>query len=274
MAEVPGGVEIGTFAHAVLERADFAAADLDSEMRAAVAAERSRRPLADHIADSMAVGLVAAIRTPLGPLTGHRRLADVGPADRLDEVGFELPLVGGDRPAGDVLLADIAALLRRHVRPGDPLDGYADRLSSPLVASQLRGYLTGSLDLVIRVTGPAGEPTFVVADYKTNRLAAGGEELCAWHYRPAALAAEMQRAHYPLQAIFYSVALHRYLRWRLAGYDPEVHLGGVLYLFIRGMVGPETPVVGGDTCGVFSWRTPARLVTELSDLFDTGTVPA
>ena len=50
---------------------------------------------------------------------------------------------------------------------------------------------------------------------------------------------------YPLQALLYSVALHRYLRWRIADYDPTVHLGGVAYLFVRGMVGPDTPVVDG-----------------------------
>ena len=47
----------------------------------------------------------------------------------------------------------------------------------------------------------------------------------------------MERAHYPLQALLYTVALHRYLRWRLPGYDPERHLAGVLYLFLRGMTG-------------------------------------
>ena len=47
----------------------------------------------------------------------------------------------------------------------------------------------------------------------------------------------MQRAHYPLQALLYTVALHRYLRWRLPGYDPDAHLAGVLYLFLRGMIG-------------------------------------
>ena len=95
-----------------------------------------------------------------------------------------------------------------------------------MLAGRLRGYLTGSLDLVIRTRAGPGADRFLVVDYKTNRLAAGDEELTAWHYRPEALAAEMQRAHYPLQALFYCVALHRYLRWRLPGYDPQAHLGG------------------------------------------------
>jgi exodeoxyribonuclease V beta subunit len=80
----------------------------------------------------------------------------------------------------------------------------------------------------------------------------------------------MQRMHYVLQALLYTVAAHRYLRWRLAGYDPAVHLAGVLYLFVRGMTGADTPVVDGVPCGVFAWRPPDALVLELSDLFDRG----
>jgi exodeoxyribonuclease V beta subunit len=80
----------------------------------------------------------------------------------------------------------------------------------------------------------------------------------------------MQRRHYPLQALLYLVALHRYLRWRLPGYSPPTNLGGVLYLFVRGMVGPDTPVIDGRTCGVFCWAPPAALIVGLSDLFSKG----
>ena len=71
-----------------------------------------------------------------------------------------------------------------------------------------------------------------------------------------------------LQALLYTVVLHRYLRWRQPGYDPATHLGGVLYLYLRGMCGPETPVLDGHPAGVFSWQPPAALVTDLSDLLD------
>jgi exodeoxyribonuclease V beta subunit len=83
----------------------------------------------------------------------------------------------------------------------------------------------------------------------------------------------MQDADYPLQAALYAVALHRYLRWRQPGYDPDVHLGGVAYLFVRGMSGPDTPLVDGHPCGVFAWRPPSSFVLALSDLLDAG-VPA
>jgi exodeoxyribonuclease V beta subunit len=78
----------------------------------------------------------------------------------------------------------------------------------------------------------------------------------------------MLHSHYPLQALLYGAVLHRYLRWRLRGYDPDTHLGGALYLFVRGMAGPDTPDADGSPDGVFSWRTPSSLVLALSDLLD------
>jgi exodeoxyribonuclease V beta subunit len=136
------------------------------------------------------------------------------------------------------------------------------------------GYLAGSLDLVVRTRDPGDVQRFAVIDYKTNWLGTNGEPLSAWHYRPDAMADEMQQAHYPLQALLYTVALHRYLRWRLAGYDPGRHLAGVAYLFIRGMSGADTPRVGGGVCGVFTWQPSAALVVALSDLLDRGMVTA
>jgi exodeoxyribonuclease V beta subunit len=125
----------------------------------------------------------------------------------------------------------------------------------------LRGYLTGSLDAVLRVAGPR----YVVVDHKTNRLADRDEPLTAWHYRREALDAAVLAAHYPLQALLYCVALHRFLRWRQAGYDPETHLGGVLYLFLRGMSG-DAVAADGEVPGVWAWKPPASLVVALSDL--------
>jgi exodeoxyribonuclease V beta subunit len=260
LAAMPAGTSVGTFVHRVFEATDFAAPDLTAELAARVAEVQARRAVDIGDAAAVVAGLRAAIETPL---TDGLRLADLARADRLDELDFEFPLVGGDEPTGRVALDAVAAVLRAHLPAGDPLGGYADRLSDPALRSTVRGYVTGSIDLVARARG-----RFTVVDYKTNWLAAPGEELTAWHHRPAALAAEMERGHYGLQALLYTVALHRYLRWRLPSYDPEAHLGGVLYLFVRGMVGPDTPVVSGRRCGVFAWRPPAKLVTALSDALD------
>jgi exodeoxyribonuclease V beta subunit len=269
-ADLPGGVDMGTFVHKVLEEADFAAEDLMAELSGTIAAQGSRYAAGLASAELLAGGLHAALTTPLGPVAGGIALREVGRGERLDEMGFELPIAGGDEPSGDALATrDIARLFELHAVDGGPLEGYAERLRDPLLGTDLRGYLTGSLDLVFRVR-EGGRQRYLVADYKTNWIGGADEELTMWHYRPAALDAEMQRMHYPLQAIFYMVALHRYLRWRVPRYSPESHLGGVMYLFLRGMSGPGTPLVDGETCGVFAWRPPAGLVTDLSDLFEAG----
>jgi len=282
--ELAGGADVGTFVHRILERVDFTAPDLQSALAAEVALAGNRRPAA--LADDGAVvaALAAAVETPLGPLAGGRALRQFGPGDRLNELHFELPLAGGDDPVAAVSVAAVsvtavAELLRRYVPAGDPLAGYAERLADPALADTFRGYLSGSLDLVLRIPGPAGgggpsAASFAVVDHKTNWLGTGDDPLSAWHYRPAALAEAMQRAHYPLQALLYTVALHRYLRWRLRGYDPDRHLGGVLYLFLRGMTGAAAPTVDGEPCGVFGWRPPTPLVLALSDLLDRGRVAA
>ena len=64
-----------------------------------------------------------SIETPLGPLAGEARLRDVGRADRLDELGFELPLVGGDSPAADLTLTALADVLDASCRRRRPARG-------------------------------------------------------------------------------------------------------------------------------------------------------
>jgi exodeoxyribonuclease V beta subunit len=269
LGTAPAGVDFGTFVHTVLEATDFAAPDLDAELAERVAGAQSRRALDLGEPDLVVSGLRSAIETPLGPVVGGLRLRDVARVDRLDELEFELPLAGGDDPTGRLTLRAIAAVLRAHLPAGDPMAGYAARLEDPALRSQVRGFLTGSIDLVIRIGCPPA-PQFAIVDYKTNWLGPAGEPLTLAHYRPEALAAEMSRAHYGLQALLYTVALHRYLRWRMPGYEPGRHLAGVLYLFVRGMAGGSGSGSDSDS-GVFAWQPSGALVTALSDVLDGST---
>jgi exodeoxyribonuclease V beta subunit len=273
MADLPSGATFGSLVHGVLEHADPEARDLHAELLDRIGEQLQWWPVgvpADEVADA----LLPSQHTPLGPLAAGLRLVDVPLRDRLCELDFEFPLTGGDRPAttrDDVCLADVAPLLRAHLPADDPLAAYADQLVGPLGEQSLRGYLSGSIDVVLRVPdGPAGSDghRYVVVDYKTNLLGEPGEPLTSAHYGRAEMAAAMLHSHYPLQALLYSVVLHRFLRWRVPAYDPERHLGGVLYLFLRGMCGPDTPVVDGHVAGVFDWSPPAPLVLALSDLLD------
>uniref|UniRef100_UPI001602A193 PD-(D/E)XK nuclease family protein n=1 Tax=Nocardioides pelophilus TaxID=2172019 RepID=UPI001602A193 len=259
----------GSLVHAVLEHADPAAPDWRAEL-----ARHVREQLVDWPVDldpeALADALVTVCDSPLGPLTDGLTLRGLPMSDRLRELDFELPIGGGydavDQPR---LLGDVAGLLRQHLPIGDPLLDYAAALDDPRLGGQvLLGYLTGSVDLVLRVAGADGAVRYLICDYKTNWLGDTDAPLTAAHYTPDRLAAAMGHSSYPLQALLYAVVLHRFLRWRLPDYDPEQHLGGVLYLYLRGMCGAETPVVEGAPCGVFSWSPPTALVTELSDLLD------
>ena len=239
-------------------RADFAA-ELEAQ---------ARRHLAwwpvDVSAAELAGALVPMYDTSLGPLAGGLTLRQIGLRDRLREMDFEIPLAGGDVRGAvpNVSVSDVGELLRAHLPADDPLAPYADRLTSAALGGQsLRGYLTGSIDAVLRLP----DQRYLVVDYKTNYL---GDT--AADYSHARLAEAMLHSDYPLQALLYTVVLHRFLRWRVSGYEPERHLGGVLYLFVRGMCGVDTPVVDGQPCGVFSWQPPAELVVALSDLLDAG----
>jgi exodeoxyribonuclease V beta subunit len=275
MADLPVGAEFGSLVHEVLEHADPAAADLRAELLAQIE-ERRVWWAVEVDADVLADALVAVCDSPLGPLAGGLTLRDIHVPDRLRELDFEVPLVGGDRAGHDgvrVVLGDLAPLLRTHLPAGDPLLAFAETLEhdADLAGQRLLGYLTGSIDVVVRV--PVGGRTrYLTIDYKTNWLGDRAAPTTAWDYRPEVLDEAMGHSDYPLQALLYTVVLHRYLRWRLPDYDPAEHLGGVLYLYLRGMCGPETPSVDGRPCGVFSWQPPVALVAALSDLLD-GVTP-
>lgn len=262
--DLAGGAALGTLVHAVLEEVDAEQPDLPAQVRDLVTHHLQRRPL-DVPVDTLVEALLHSLATPLGPLMDDLTLTEALRLRPLRELDFELPLAGGDQPAAHRpgVLADVADLMEAHLVDTDPLRGFARRLRVPPLAGRtLHGYLTGSIDVLLR--DRAGRT--IVCDHKTNRLERPGQGLEA--YAPSRLAEAMLATTYPLQALLYTVAQHRFLRWRMPGYDPDVHLHGVLYLFLRGMVGPDGPTEDGAPHGVFAWRPPSTLVLALSDLLD------
>ena len=260
MADLPGGTAFGSLVHHVYENLDWHApteSELDQRLWEATSQATARYAIRDLSAPALAEALKPSLLTSLGKLTGGRALAEIDITDRLSELDFEFPL---GRDDSTTTLGDVATLLRETLTADDPLVGYPDDLDGPLLTGQvLRGFLTGSIDSVLRIPGAQG-PRFVVIAYKTNRL--GPQDLRLAQYSRSAMTTEMRQAHYPLQALLYCVALHRFLQARLAGYRPEVHLGGVGYLFVRGMGGADA----GPETGVFDWYPPAAAIVALSDL--------
>ncbi len=277
LAWLPAGTAFGTLVHAVLEDVDFTSDDLVGDLRRMLAAEQSLRHLplrptgpAGSVVGTgeelFVGGLAEAIEAPLGALWGGRRLRDVRVADRLSECSFDLRLDPDDHRA--LTAGTIGEVALAHLGVDDPYRPWAEGLAEGRFAVELSGHLTGSIDLVTRIRDDGdGTPRFVVSDYKSNRLHPAGQRPDPDDYGPDALVKAMVAHDYPLQALLYSVALHRYLRWRLPDYDPDVHLGGVTYLFVRGMR-PDVPAGSeAQPPGVASWRVPPALIADLDARF-------
>ena len=271
LAHVPRGAGPGDALHRMLEQIDYpalAGGNLESA-RSVVLRELERAGLADTLVDDVLTAFQQLVLSPLGGPLQSFRLADLSHGHWLNEMAFDLPLaVGG--PSRLVRSRGLAAAFREH---GEGRFGatYAELLLQLSVAS--RGFLTGSIDLVFR----CGERWWV-ADWKSNWLGrrdGQGQTLSCGplDYSQDAMTSLMESHHYPLQAHLYLVALHRYLRWRLPGYQPERHLGGYAYLFLRGMPGPmvaEAPTLQAGVPGAVVEQPPLQRVLALDQLLREG----
>lgn len=199
----------GTFLHSLFEELDFTQPVPEGWMAEKLQLSGFDAQWAPVLTDWL--GGVLKTRLP-GPDIALNQLAA---RDKQVEMAFYLPIA-------QLLTAEcLDALIRQY----DPLS--AD--TPPLDFRQVRGMLKGFIDLVFRHEG-----RYYLLDYKSNWL---GEDREAYT-RPAM--EQAMRAHrYDLQYQLYSLALHRYLRHRLADYDYDRHFGGVIYLFLRGMDGQE-----------------------------------
>ena len=182
--------------------------------------------------------LLRVLRQPLwGPGAALQALSRV-----LPEMEFWLPADRLDTPRIDTLC-------RAHLLPG---------LQRPaLPQSQLHGMLMGFADLVFEHDG-----RYWVLDYKSNHL---GPDDAA--YTTESLQGAMAAHRYDVQAALYLLALHRLLRARLgADYDPGRHLGGAVYLFLRGIEG-----VAGGCCTL---PAPLPLLHALDAMLDGAEIGA
>ncbi len=162
--------------------------------------------------------------------------------------GAEAPLVLGELTG---YRAELEFLMEARPLDADRLDAAVREQLLPgaerpaAAGAQLNGMLKGFVDLVC-----CHEGRYYVADYKSNWLGPDGRA-----YAPERLEAAVLERRYDLQLAIYTLALHRLLRARLADYDYDRHVGGGLYIFLRGVEAPGQ--------GVFHARPPRALIEAL-----------
>ncbi|MFT0532347.1 UvrD-helicase domain-containing protein [Castellaniella hirudinis] len=235
LADFPRGSQAGTFLHGLLEwaaRRGFCHLEDARDMIARRCAVRGWETHIDGLHQWLLTMAATAWRPQL-PGAPVFRLADV-PAC-LAEMEFWLPATQ----------VSVAALDRCIT------DQTFDAASRPALADDcLDGLFKGFIDLTLRLD----DGRYYVVDYKSNDL---GPTLA--HYRPAALRAALCAARYDVQMLMYVLALHRQLRARLPDYAYARHMGGAIYMFLRGREAPGQ--------GLLSLRPPQSLIDTLDALF-------
>lgn len=233
----PKGAEAGTFLHDLLEwiaQQGFAEVAADPAGLRDLIARRCHSRGWDAWVGVLHDWLLRILQTPL-PLpdpANPPRLRDLIRYQAEMEFWFE---------AHHADLQQLDALVTAQTLQG--------RSRLPLQAHSLNGLLKGFMDLVFEHDG-----RYYVADYKSNWLGPNAQ-----YYAAEQLDDAIRDHRYDLQYVLYLLALHRHLRSRLPDYDYDRHIGGAVYLFLRG--------IEHENRGLHTEKPPYALIEALDGLF-------
>lgn len=230
----PRGARPGTFLHSLFEEIEFTQPATTEENTQIILGLMESEQLDEEWLPILQQLIDTVLATPLDGKS--LLLNQKAPSQRLVEMEFLLPIEVLSAPA-----------LNRVIQRHDPLSAKAGDLGFQTVQGMLKGFI----DLVFEHQGK-----YYVLDWKSNHL---GDDVT--HYHGEALKSAMADHRYDLQYQIYALALHRFLRSRLANYQYEQHFGGVYYLFLRGMDGQSDH-------GIFAAKPTLDFLQEMDRLID------
>ncbi|HAS3027804.1 TPA: exodeoxyribonuclease V subunit beta [Vibrio parahaemolyticus] len=230
----PRGARPGTFLHSLFEEIEFTQPATTEENTQIILGLMESEQLDEEWLPILQQLIDTVLATPLDGKS--LLLNQKAPSQRLVEMEFLLPIEVLSAPA-----------LNRVIQRHDPLSAKAGDLGFQTVQGMLKGFI----DLVFEHQGK-----YYVLDWKSNHL---GDDVT--HYHGEALKSAMADHRYDLQYQIYALALHRFLRSRLANYRYEQHFGGVYYLFLRGMDGQSDH-------GIFAAKPTLDFLQEMDRLID------
>lgn len=230
----PRGARPGTFLHSLFEEIEFTQPATTEENTQIILGLMESEQLDEEWLPILQQLIDTVLATPLDGKS--LLLNQKEPSQRLVEMEFLLPIEVLSAPA-----------LNRVIQRHDPLSAKAGDLGFQTVQGMLKGFI----DLVFEHQGK-----YYVLDWKSNHL---GDDVT--HYHGEALKSAMADHRYDLQYQIYALALHRFLRSRLANYQYEQHFGGVYYLFLRGMDGQSDH-------GIFAAKPTLDFLQEMDRLID------
>jgi len=226
MFTFPRGARAGTFIHKLFEHPDF---DFrSSRLYSEIVADVSRIHGVEEVWNGVLTGMMESVaRADYGALNPGR----VSPREMLKEMEFYFP-------SADVPSSSLQRIIR---------DGVS---SEQVFRGDVNGLMNGFIDLVVRDRG-----RYYILDYKSNDLGGRPED-----YHEEALKGAMITSGYDLQYHIYLTALVKYLRDRDPAFSYESSIGGVYYLFVRGMS-------TGHSAGIYHDLPPRERIEELESVW-------
>ncbi|MEA1080196.1 exodeoxyribonuclease V subunit beta [Marinobacter qingdaonensis] len=235
----PRGAGPGTFLHEVLEwccQQGFATVVAEPALLREYLTRRCGTRGWSDWADPLAHWILALLRQPLPLQRGGDAQASLA---ELTELRPELEFWFESR---NVSTRTLDQLVTAHTL------NQADRPQAE--PGRFNGMLKGFIDLVFEHQG-----RYYVLDYKSNALGDSDAD-----YTDQAMGEAILDKRYDLQYVLYLLALHRLLKTRLPDYDYDRHMGGAVYLFLRGY--------RAGSAGAFTDKPARTLIEQLDALFD------
>ncbi len=230
----PRGAHAGNFLHTLLEEIDFT--ELPENLDALIESLLLRFSIEAPWLNTSKAWLNEILAAPLQH--DGLQLGQLTPSKKLVEMEFYFPV--------ETLKAeDLNALIKQYpclnIAPAD------------VDFRTLKGMLKGFIDLTFEWQGQ-----YFILDYKSNHLGDAHAD-----YHNDALHAAMGDHRYDIQLVIYTLALHRYLKLRLADYNYEEHIGGGYYLFLRGLSASDD---GGHKYGQYFHKPKQEMIEALDSL--------
>jgi len=226
--ELPRGAHTGNVIHDLLENIPFKYLAKNTDISLQREKSCLRYGLKTDNPELINLLLKTTVNTLLSLNDAHFSLKDLKEDQCLKEMPFYLTMKKMDVSLINQILKDCPTY-------------------QPLSEKTMSGFLTGFIDLICEYQGK-----YFIIDYKSNGLES---------YDTKSLTQAMREHNYGLQYWIYTLVLHQYLKHRLPNYDYQKHMGGVMYLFVRGM---DENI---ENSGVYQAKPKLEMIEQLAELF-------
>ena len=232
--QFPKGAKAGNILHTILEKIDFTTNDdgnWDIEIDSALNFYRVKGNL-ENLKSNIKIWLGHILNAEIRmPDDVTLKLSEVKHVDRINELEFDFNMNEFDA----ISVANVVG--ETEVRINTEL-------------FKIKGVMNGKMDLFFRHNGK-----YYILDWKSNFLGFTLDD-----YQKTNVEEAMTDSNYHLQYLIYTMASRLYLKNRIPDFNYDIHFGGVVYLFLRGIRNVE------NSGGIFTEKPTVEVLDRLENL--------